>query len=405
MADNLARRAIVVGGSIGGLFAALLLRQRGWDVRVFERVPTPLASRGAGIVTHPELWHVLEGLGLDPHHDFGIAVQQRVVLARDGRVAARHDCPQVMTSWDRVLRLLRAALPDESYTPGAEFSGYEAVPGGVRVHFADGRQADAALLIGADGIRSTVREALLGEVRPLYAGYVAWRGLVAEGEMPADARAALFRDFSFCLPPGEQMLGYPVAGENNDLREGHRRYNWVWYRPADEAAALPDLLTDVTGQTHPASIPPPLIRPAVLATMRADAVRSLAPAFAAVVAATKLAFLQPIYDLEAPRLSVGPAVLLGDAAFVARPHVGAGVTKAAEDAVCLAEALSAEPDVAGALRRYEAARMPAGQRLVRRGRHLGAHLQAQRSTTEQRDAASRHEAETAVLAETALLDF
>ena len=399
MAAN--RRAIIIGGSIGGLFAALALRRCGWDTQVFEQVAAPLASRGAGIVTHPELRHSLEQLGLDPHRDFGVAIEQRRTLARDGGVVGTYDCPQVATSWDRMFRMLRAALPDECYTRGAEFRRSETVAGGVRVHFADGRREDGALLVGADGVRSAVRQALLGEVPPLYAGYAAWRGLLAEAEVPAD----LFARFSFCLPPGEQMLGYPVAGENNDLRPGQRRYNWVWYRPADELVKLPDLLTDASGHTHLLSIPPPLIRPAVLDALRLDAEQVLAPAFAAVVAATKLPFLQPIYDLEAPSMAFGNAVLLGDAAFVVRPHVGAGVTKAAQDALCLAKALVGEADVAAGLARYEGERLTAGRLIVRRGRHLGAYLQARLDTEEQRAAAARYHTAEAVMTETALLTF
>ena len=395
------RRAIIIGGSIGGLFAALALRQQGWDAQVFERVDAPLASRGAGIVTHPELRTILEQLGLDPHRDFGVAIEQRVTLARDGSTVGVFPCPQVATSWDRMFRMLHAALPEACYTRGAEFSAAETTATGVRVHFADGRHEDGTLLVGADGVRSAVRQALLGEVPALYAGYAAWRGLLAE----ADVTPALFGQFGFCLPPGEQMLGYPVAGESNDLRPGHRRYNWVWYRPADEATRLPDLLTDESGHTHAQSIPPPLIRAAVLDAMRADAGHVLAPVFASVVAATKLPFLQPIYDLEAPAMAFGNAVLLGDAAFVVRPHVGAGVTKAAEDALCLATALRQEPDVAAALQRYEAERLQAGRHIVRRGRHLGAYLQARIDTEEQRAAAFRHHTAEAVMAETALLNF
>ena len=395
------RRAIIIGGSIGGLFAALALRRHGWDTQVFERVASPLASRGAGIVTHPELRHILEQLGLDPHREFGVAIEQRTTLARDGSVIGTYDCPQVATSWDRMFRMLRSALPDECYTPGAEFSGVETVAGGVRVHFADGRLEEGTLLVGADGVRSAVRQALLGDVPALYAGYAAWRGLLAEAEVAPD----LFEQFSFCLPPGEQMLGYPVAGENNDLRAGHRRYNWVWYRPADEATVLTDLLTDSSGHTHALSIPPPLIRPSVLDATRRAARQVLAPAFAAVVAATKLPFLQPIYDLEAPAMAFGHAVLLGDAAFVVRPHVGAGVTKAAEDALCLATALGTATDLAAGLARYQDERLSAGRRIVRRGRHLGAYLQARIDTEEQRAAATRHHTPEAVMTETALLNF
>ena len=88
---------------------------------------------------------------------------------------------------------------------------------------------------------------------------------------------------TFCLPPGEQCLGYPVAGPDNDLRPGHRRYNVVWYRPADEKAELQRLLTDDSGTTHTISIPPPLIRGEGIAHMRAAAERLLAPQFREIV--------------------------------------------------------------------------------------------------------------------------
>ena len=228
---------------------------------------------------------------------------------------------------------------------------------------------------------------------------------MAEAALPAEAHAALFDALAFCLPEGEQMLGYPVAGPENDLRPGRRRYNWVWYRPADAARALPDLLTDADGTTHAISIPPPLIRADVVRAMREAAETVLAPAFAAVVAATPAPFLQPIYDLASPRLAAGRVALIGDAAFVARPHVGAGTTKAAEDALALAEALDGAASVEAALQRYGAERQPEGERILRRARHLGAYMQAQVLTQEERLAAGRHHSPEAVLAETAMLDF
>src|SRR5438552_905394 len=79
---------------------------------------------------------------------------------------------------------------------------------------------------------------------PLYAGYVAWRALIPEGAVSPSTHRDLFEYLAFCHPPGEQVLGYPVAGPGNDLRAGHRGYNFVWYRPADEDTELPRLLTD-----------------------------------------------------------------------------------------------------------------------------------------------------------------
>ena len=177
----------------------------------------------------------------------------------------------------------------------------------------------------------------------------------------------------------------------------------VWYRPAEEATELRHLLTDESGTTHTISIPPPLIRREAIAAMRAAAERLLAPQFRAVVRLIDEPILQPIYDVESPRLAFGRVAIIGDAAFVARPHVAAGVAKAADDAAALVAAL-ADDDVEPALKRFEAARQPVGARIIQHARHLGAYLQATQ-TAEERARSRRHSIPQAVLAETAVLDF
>jgi 2-polyprenyl-6-methoxyphenol hydroxylase-like FAD-dependent oxidoreductase len=137
--------------------------------------------------------------------------------------------------------------------------------------------------------------------------------------------------------------------------------------------------------------------------MRAAAERLLAPQFREVVRMIDEPILQPIYDLETPRMAFGRVAIIGDAAFVARPHVAAGVAKAADDAAALAAALEAD-EVEAALRRFEAARVPVGRRIIERARHLGAYLQATQ-TAEERARSQRHSIPEAVLAETAVLDF
>jgi 2-polyprenyl-6-methoxyphenol hydroxylase-like FAD-dependent oxidoreductase len=115
--------------------------------------------------------------------------------------------------------------------------------------------------------------------------------------------------------------------------------------------------------------------------------------------------LQPIYDLATPRMAFGRVAIMGDAAFVARPHVAAGVAKAADDASALVAALDATDDVEEALRRFEEARLPIGHRIIERARHLGAYLQARQETEEERAHSARYSTQEAVLAETAVLDF
>src|SRR5213078_1382361 len=192
------QRALVIGGSMSGLLAALALRQHGWTADVYERVAEPLAGRGAGIVAQPELKAILRTLGLEAGRDLGIEVATRVMFARDGRVTHRVPIAQTMTAWDRVFHLLKAALPDENYHRGKELRRVEQRGQGVAAQFADGSAADGEVLVGADGIRSTVRQQYLPEVVPLYAGYTAWRGLIAESAFPKTLHAALFEDFAFC---------------------------------------------------------------------------------------------------------------------------------------------------------------------------------------------------------------
>lgn len=388
---------------MSGLLSGLLLRRAGWDVDIYERVESELSGRGAGIVAQAELIERLRKLGL-PTDALGVKITTRKILDAQGRLTHEYECPQVLTAWERVYRLLRDAFPPERYHRGRGLAGFTQSAEKVTAHFSDGENIAANLLVGADGLRSTVRQQCAPEIVPLYAGYSAWRALIAESAFPPDVHRDLFEYMTFTLPPGEQFLGYPVAGPDNDLRPGHRRYNVVWYRPADEKTKLPWLLTDERGHTHSISIPPPLIRRAAIAEMRADAERLLGPQFRQVVKMIDEPILQPIYDLESPRMAFGRVAIIGDAAFVARPHVAAGVSKAADDAAALAEALTAEGDAARSLARFEAARLNENFRIIERARHLGAFLQATRTEAEQARA-GRHSTDEAVLAETAVLGF
>jgi len=396
------RRALIVGGSMSGLLAALMLRRRGWQADIYERVAGELAGRGAGIVAQPALIARLQALGLDTNN-LGVPIARRQMLDREGRVTSTAHCPQILTAWERVYRLLRDAFPSAHYHRGRELESFEQTARGVVGRFSDGSAAEGGVLIGADGLRSSVRRPCLPAIAPLYAGYVAWRAMLTEDALPPAIHHDLFEAMTFCLPPGEQFLGYPVAGPDNDLRPGRRRYNVVWYRPADTATELPWLLTDESGVLHAISIPPPLIRRDAIAAMRAAAEQLLAPQCRTLVRLIGEPLLQPIYDLASPRLAFGRVALIGDAAFVARPHVAAGVSKAADDAAALAAALDAD-DVEAALRRYEAERLPENNRIIERARHLGAYLQATQSA-EERTRSAQHGIPQAVLDETAVLDF
>lgn len=388
---------------MAGLFAGLMLQRAGWDVEIFEKAEGELSGRGAGIVAQPELMAMLRQLGIEPH-DLGVQVERRRIFDAKGRLTGAHDCPQVMTAWERVFRVLLDAFPRARYHRGKGLHHFEDAGGAVVAHFTDNSRMQGDLLIGADGLRSTVRQQCLPKLSMQYAGYVAWRALIPEDAISSQTHRDIFPYMAFCLPPGEQMLGYPVAGPDNDLRPGHRRYNMVWYRPAEERTELVRLLTDERGTRHSISIPPPLIRQEAIEAMRAAARRLLAPQFVEIVELAAQPILQPIYDLETPRMAFGRVAIIGDAAFVARPHVGAGVAKAADDANALVQAIEAAGDVEKGLRHFEEKRLRIGRSVIQRARHLGAYLQAER-TEEERAHSARHSVPDAVLRETAVLDF
>jgi 2-polyprenyl-6-methoxyphenol hydroxylase-like FAD-dependent oxidoreductase len=297
--------------------------------------------------------------------------------------------------------MLREQLPPQRYHLGKELQRIAPAAAGVVAHFADGTAVEAELMVGADGFRSGVRAQILPDARPVYAGYVAWRGLVAESTLSRAAHAALF---DACLPPGEQCLSYPVAGPDNDLRPGHRRCNFVWYRPAAESSELRRLLSDAAGHIHALGIPPPLVRPEIIAELREAARALLPPQLDEVIRLTARPFLQPIYEVESPRMAVGRVALLGDAAFLARPHVAAGVTKAAQDAMALAQALQSN-DIDSGLAQFEAARIGINRQVMQRGRDLGSYLGPHPASPQERRKAALHGTPQAVMSEIAVLDF
>jgi 2-polyprenyl-6-methoxyphenol hydroxylase-like FAD-dependent oxidoreductase len=383
------RRVLVIGGSLGGLIAAHMLRGAGWDVTVFERNAEELASRGVGLGTHPQLIAILKRAGIDFDESMGIKPPRAVCLDRNGKILVEQPTARTLSGWSRLYRALLDALPGESYRLGKRLVSVAQNGDTITAMFADGTSEHGDLLVGTDGVRSTVRGQFLPDVQPIYAGYVAWRASIDETDVPPHLWRELVELYAFCLPEGEQLISYAVPGRDNDTAVGRRAYNIVWYRPVDRDT-LADISTDVEGRHHANGIPPPLIRPDVIAKIKADARAVVAPQIAEVFARTA-PFFQPIYDLISPQLVFGRVVLAGDAAFVARPHAGAGTTKAALDAASLADGLrDAGADIEVGLQHYERMQMPFGRTLVEVNRAEGAYLSAQLKPKAERTAAELH---------------
>ena len=376
------RRAVIIGGSMSGLFSAAFLRQIGWDVDVYEKSSVELVGRGAGITTHPELIESLIASGAGTEN-LGVEVPKRIALDRNGNVTDERPLRQILTSWDRLQRLLRETIDGAHYHLGHAFERVDQDERGVRVQFSNGNVEHADILIGGDGIRSTVRGVVAPELQPNYAGYYIWRGAPNEADLSPKTLKEIFPYFVFYLPPQQEIITYPIAGFDNDLRPGHRRYNFIWYRVAD-AQKMKEMNVDERGVQHEFSVPPPLIRRDLVEEMYSDARDIMPEVMLDCVMTMKQPFVTPIYDFTAPRITFGRVAMVGDAAANARPHMGFGVAKAGNDAQALARALRDHDDIDTALKAYNAERQPIGNTIVNHSRKLGTHMGVNLKTEEDR---------------------
>ncbi|MEV0407481.1 FAD-dependent monooxygenase [Actinoallomurus sp. NPDC050550] len=337
------RNAVVVGGGIGGLAAAVALIRCGWQVEVLERAPA-FEEVGAGLSLWPNGVRALDALGLGENvrrramteTEGGIRNASGRWLARtDVRELGRRYGPVVAVHRADLTEVLRQAVPTAALRMNAEVTGVEAANSSVEVrHTAGVSRAD--LLVGADGLRSVVRRSLWpGHRAPRYAGYTAWRLIVDTGGHPSAAGETWGRGQRAGIVPLADGSTYFFGAANapegqrspdGELAEMRRRFNG-WHAPI----------------------------PALLAAASEDAVMR-----------------HDIYELPPLRTFVhGRAALLGDAAHAMTPDLGQGANQALEDAVTLAAMLAAHRDVEPALTAYDRQRRARTQMIARRSRLIG----------------------------------
>jgi salicylate hydroxylase len=337
----------VVGGGIGGLAAALSLLNAGFDVQVFEQAAT-LGEIGAGIQISPNASRLLHRLGLaEALERTGVrpvAVHQR--RWDDGRtlqraplgaaVEAAFGAPYYHFHRADLLNVLAGALPRDRVHLGHRFTGFTDDGDRVELRFANDARIAVGLLVGADGIHSTVRGALFGPERPRFTGCIAYRGLV-----PAERLAHLGLEVisSNWMGPGGHFVHYFVAGGRlvNFVavkeRETWTRESWT------DRGEVADALAAFQGW-H--------------------------PQVRAIISAVDETFIWALFD-RAPleRWSVRRVTLLGDACHAMLPFMAQGAAQSIEDGATLVACLLRHDaaDVSSALRRYEALRLPRATRL------------------------------------------
>ncbi|MBD0748022.1 FAD-dependent monooxygenase [Streptomyces sp. CBMA152] len=358
-------RVAVVGGSVAGCAAALAAHRGGAaEITVFERAAGQLADRGVGLAMHNDRYAELESAGYVDAAMPWLQLSRRCWYVKNGSAPLGRRIgvlpfPFRTYNWGPLWHELRDRVPKSAeFRGGATVTGVEADPDGVEVTTASGSER-FDLVIGADGYRSAVRTAAFAEVRPEYAGYLAWRGAFpAERLMAPELWPD--EDCVYAVFPGGHTIIYRIPDGKGGLR-----INWVLY-----TAPPPDL--DLRFD-NPTSLPPGTLAETLHTRLAHIADTQLAPYWGQLVRTTTAEelFVQPMYDFTAPHYASGRLVLAGDAATVARPHTGGGAVKALQDATALEASLTAAPDWETALHAYDESRAATGRSMVELGRQLG----------------------------------
>lgn len=363
----------VVGGSVAGSALAVLLERTGHSVTVYERSSAGLKGRGAGMSISNELIQLLIDQGLLDRDTETVRPTDRVWCVADGRSpTGRTIATQRMVNhfvhYGQLYQNLRRRASGVDYRTGAEVVSLGQDLAKPRVITGAGDDGEYDVVVGADGYGSTVRRILFPSVRPEYAGYPAWRGIT---DIPdADASPVVSSLQSPGIRRGHANF-YSVPSEDS-LARGMRRVNWLIY----DGGAPADLLgsADTSASSDVRSVAPGMLTRRQLSYLHDLAEDQLPPWHAGIVLQTPEPYAQSLYDLEIDRYARERVCLIGDAATVVRPHAGSGASKALQDALALASALSeaSDPDdVSTALERYSVDRAKAGNRLVALGRQLG----------------------------------
>jgi 2,6-dihydroxypyridine 3-monooxygenase len=373
--DHAGRRAVVIGGSIGGLTTALLLRRRGFDVSVFERTPTSLDGRGGGIVLQPDTLRWFRECSDQHPEQVSTSTHHVQYLGRHDEVLHRDPVPWRYTSWGTFYRALLADFGTEDYHLGEYAAGFDQDADGVEVRFVSGRTERADLVVFADGISSPSRTRISPGTELTYSGYVGWRGTVPEREVSQRTFELLHDSITYSVAPHTHITVYPIPSTEGGLAVGERLLNYVWYRNVAEGHELEELMTDKRGFLGKVSVHPGQVQDRFVDEMRQQAAEVLAPAAAEVVQRTEQPYLQAVHDAGAERMAFGRVALVGDAASAARPHAAAGTAKAAANAWALYDALGETADIAEALAKWEPGQLELGQRLLRRVKAMGTRSQ------------------------------
>lgn len=366
----------IVGGSLAGCSAAILLQRAGHKVTVFERSTGRLHGRGGGIGTTSAVLNALKNADVIdadfPHFSSSTMpfVGKRDENEKLGHVPWSLPLDLQTFHWSTLWDNLRRRVPDSCYHQGQAIrSARMNDEHTVSLELDDGVEQEFDLVLFADGYRSTGRRQLFPDAELKYRGYMLWRGLLPESEI-ADIAPLGFSvpRLSHRQEPGNTVM-YFIPDENGSTEEGHRICNWASYIPLLEED-LPKFMIDRDGNPREGAIPPGQMRIEEEERLKRLVIENLPDYYSDIIARTRDTFVQLIYTADIPSYYRDRMCLIGDAGAVIQPFTGSGVFKGYNNVRSLIDELRNCDSVSHALKRWDAMQLRIGRRLLSLGEQM-----------------------------------
>ena len=363
----------IVGGSLAGCSAAILLHRAGHEIAVYERSSGALQGRGGGIGTTGNVLEALKRVDVvDPDFPHCSAdrmpfIGKRIDDEPLGNVPWRMPLDLQTFRWSALWETLRSRVPDEMYHAGTPVVGADVLANDrVRLRFEEGEGKEFDLVIFADGAQSLGRRLLFPEAELQYRGYILWRGLLPEARMKNSAplEGAVPR-LAHLREPGNTVM-YFIPGEDGERSPGQRVCNWAVYVPLREEL-IPAFMTDRDGQLREGMLPPGAMRPEEEQRLKQLAQDNLPAYYADIITQTDETYAHLIFTADVPSYYKGRMCLIGDAGAVIQPFTGSGIFKGYNNIRSLIDAIEDSGDIDRALRQWDAMQIVIGRRLLALG--------------------------------------
>ncbi|MFC1996949.1 NAD(P)-binding protein [Chloroflexota bacterium] len=366
----------IVGGSIAGCSAAILLSREGHHVDVFERSRGGLVGRGGGIGTPGPVFEALveqDIIDSDFPHLSGSAMPFIIKTPAHEKVGyTPWEMPLNLKAfhWGALWNNLRERVPDDHYHRGHEVvNAITDNPKTVTLQFDNDEEGVFDLVLFADGYQSLGRRLLFPNIDLTYRGYMLWRGLLPEAEhYDSTPLGSNVPRLSYTGLPGNLVL-YFVPNHEGSIEEGERIYNWAAYIPIPEED-LGTFMVGRDGKSHSGAIPPGKMRLAEEDRLKQLMQENLPSYYADIITKTENTYVQLIYTVSLPAYHRGRICLIGDSGMVAQPFTGSGVFKGYNNIKDLLQALKTTDSLDVALQHWGSEQVRIGYRLLGLGEQM-----------------------------------